>query len=341
VALGVWPAVDVKAARNAARIEAGRVARGENPALIAREAKRRELAKLSTVLDDYEASLKGRGYVSTSIAMGVLRRGLKAFIDRDVETITRNEFVRAIEKIEREGKLGAAADLRKHTRTLLEWTTNRGLTPFNVLAGLRRDRATRAQRLEQEERGRALSDAELAAVWRAADPEKTIGRYIRALILTGARRSEMARLTRSMILPDRIALPATHTKQGRSHEIPITPELRAILDACPPVPSQLVFPSWKTGRVLSGWKTYLRDLRRTAGVDFTLHDLRRTMRSGLSALGVDKDVAELAIGHQREELIRLYDKSERWPLRVKAAELWAEHVKSFRTHSVTFCAAPK
>src|SRR5438309_386528 len=83
--------------------------------------------------------------------------------------------------------------------------------------------------------------------------------------------------------------------------------------ACPPVPSQLVFPSWKTGRVLSGWKTYLRDLRRTSGVDFTLHDLRRTMRSGLSALGVDKDVAELAIGHQREELIRLYDKSERWP----------------------------
>jgi hypothetical protein len=50
------------------------------------------------------------------------------------------------------------------------------------------------------------------------------------------------------------------------------------------------------------------------------------MRSGLSSLGIDKDVAELAIGHQREELIRLYDKHEFWSLRVQAAELWAEHV---------------
>jgi hypothetical protein len=336
VALGAWPAVDVKAARNAARIEAGRVARGENPALIAREAKRRELAKMSAVLDDYETSLRSRGYVSTSIAMGVLRRGLKPVAERDVATITRNEFVRLIEKLEREGKPGAAADLRKHARTLLEWTTNRGLTPFNALAGLRRDRATRAERLEQEEKGRALADVELAAIWRAADPEKTIGRYIRALILTGARRSEMARLHRSMILIDRIRLPATHTKQGRPHEIPITSELKAILDACPPVSSQLIFSSWKTGRVMSGWKTYLRDVRHASGVDFTLHDLRRTMRSGLSALGVDKDVAELAIGHQREELIRLYDKHEFWTLRVRAAAVWSEHVRKIAQEQNSF-----
>ena len=38
-----------------------------------------------------------------------------------------------------------------------------------------------------------------------------------------------------------------------------------------------------------------------------LHDLRRTMRSHLSALGVSQDVAELAIGHGRSGLARIYD----------------------------------
>ena len=79
---------------------------------------------------------------------------------------------------------------------------------------------------------------------------------------------------------------------------------------------------------MSGWTQLVAKLRAASGVDFTLHDLRRTMRSGLSRLGVDHDTAELAIGHQRDDLVRRYNKDDCWPARIAAAERWAKHVGS-------------
>ena len=44
-----------------------------------------------------------------------------------------------------------------------------------------------------------------------------------------------------------------------------------------------------TGREMSGWTQHVAKLRKSSNVDFTLHDLRRTMRSGLTRLEVDHD----------------------------------------------------
>jgi len=44
-------------------------------------------------------------------------------------------------------------------------------------------------------------------------------------------------------------------------------------------------------------------LQQASGVDFRLHDLRRTARTLMSRVGVAEDIAELAIGHVRADLI--------------------------------------
>lgn len=331
IGLGVWPAVSVDAARRAAQGEAGRVARGDDPATERREAKRKVKATVTATLDDYGSSLKRRKYANLATAMSTLRRGLCGCLTRDVASLTRRELVDIIEKIEGEGRAGAAADLRKQLRTFLEWTTNRGLTPFNVLAGLRRERATKAQRIAADECGRALSDGELKAVWTASDPTKAFGRLVRALIVTGARRGEMAGLERGMCSEDRLRLPSSHTKQGRPHEIPVTPLLRLILDDCPRTKSGLLFASPSTDGVMGGWTQLVAGVRKRSEVEFTLHDLRRTMRSGLSRLGITHDVAELMLGHQRDDLVRRYDKDDRWAARVAAAEAWSTLIEKVAT----------
>jgi hypothetical protein len=57
------------------------------------------------------------------------------------------------------------------------------------------------------------------------------------------------------------------------------------------------------------------------------HDLRRTMRSGLSALGVERVTAELLLDHAvSDELSKIYDRHEYWPQRVEASSRWATHV---------------
>jgi HEPN domain-containing protein len=54
-------------------------------------------------------------------------------------------------------------------------------------------------------------------------------------------------------------------------------------------------------------------LQQASGVDFRLHDLRRTARTLMSQLGVAEDIAELAIDHVRADLIARYNKDEAWP----------------------------
>ncbi|CAH1656168.1 Tyr recombinase domain-containing protein [Hyphomicrobiales bacterium] len=344
ISLGAWPAVTVARARQLAQIQAGQIAAGKDPAAERREEKRRETATIGKLLDGYEANLLRRRYANRGVVMKTLRRGLAGLDKRDAISLSRRDLVERIDAaaISRlvvaedpvartpaarvVGGPGASADLRKHLRTFFEWTTNSGATPFNPLAGLRRERATRAERIDRTERGRALSDAELLRVWSAADPTAAFGRYVRALILTGARRREMSRLHWSMVQEDRLVLPPSHTKQGRPHEIPIVRPLKRILAQCPRVTSGLVFASARSGGEFGGWTQYVEKLQKTSGVRFTLHDLRRTMRSGLTELGVDDTTAEMMLAHQRDELERIYDKNERWPARRRAARLWAAHI---------------
>ena len=113
---------------------------------------------LSAALDDFEQGLTRRKIVNVKTILSTLRRGLAPLLKREIDTLTRADFVRRIDAVENAGKPGAAADLRKHCRSLLEWAVSRGLAPFNVLAGLRMPRASRAERLEDAGKGRALSE---------------------------------------------------------------------------------------------------------------------------------------------------------------------------------------
>jgi hypothetical protein len=60
--------------------------------------------------------------------------------------------------------------------------------------------------------------------------------------------------------------------------------------------------------------------------DFTWHDLRRSMRSGLSRLGVDERTAEMTIGYLPQGMIKTYDLHDRLAERRDAMERWALYV---------------
>jgi integrase len=60
---------------------------------------------------------------------------------------------------------------------------------------------------------------------------------------------------------------------------------------------------------------------------FVFHDLRRVLRTALSALRVDKDVAEMAIGHGKKGLQRVYDQHQHLPELREAMTLWAARLR--------------
>jgi hypothetical protein len=91
--------------------------------------------------------------------------------------------------------------------------------------------------------------------------------------------------------------------------------MRSIIAGRASTASPLVFPSSKTGGRIKRWTKLVAKLQRASGVDFRLHDLRRTVRTLMTHCRVDHDVAELAICHAREGLRRQYDFAELWDLR--------------------------
>ena len=118
---------------------------------------------------------------------------------------------------------------------------------------------------------------------------------------------------------ERIHLPRAITKTAADHNIALTtPLMRAVIAAQPRTTGALLFPSRRTGGRLKNWADLVAGLRRDSGVDFLLHDLRRTARTLMSRLGVSEDVSEMAIGHQREALIVKYNKDPMWAQRVEA-----------------------
>ena len=322
--IGSWPAIGITDARAAARIHAGKIALGGDPAAELREKRLQPRRLLAYALDEFEANLKRRRIVNTKSAMSALRRGLAPWMAREVETLSRAMIVDRIEALEALGKPGAAIELRRASRTFLEWCLTKGLVANNVLAGLRRPKVSRAERLDDAERkGRALNDAEIRAVWVAAGTLGAFGGLIRLAMLTGMRRGELASLTWDAIQADRVVIHAHGTKTGVRHEVPLTALMRNVIQAQSRTTSTLVFPSTRRhGKgQFGGWTSLVKSAIRASGVDFHLHDLRRTVRTRMSQLGVSEEIAELAIGHLRRGLVGVYNKDEAWTKRTEAFEL--------------------
>ncbi|WP_187972464.1 tyrosine-type recombinase/integrase [Aquibium microcysteis] len=318
-------------ARSLARVMLGRIASGMDPAVERREAKRKESSRVGDLLTRYDADLKRRGYVNRSVVVAGLKKRLGPFLTHDIASVTAVDLVEVIEGLEKQGSAGAAADFRSRCSAFLSWCAAKArVIDRNPLVGYRRPRDTRADRIGRAQHGRALSDDELAAVWKAADTSKPIGRLLRFLILTGCRRGEAAGLTWGMIdAADRsIRLPAMFVKQGRDHLVPYGDALQEVLDLCPRIAgSDVVFASARTGGPMQGWSKMFPAVCKAAKVDFHLHDLRRTVRTGMSRLGVETEVAELALGHARGDLEAIYNRDDAKDRLRSAFTRWEAHVK--------------
>lgn len=324
-----------KEARRLARDVMGRVARGEDPAADRAESKRAAKARVSDLIDDYERHQKARGRTNVNTVLSVIRRGMRPFLDRDVRSLTAAELVEVIDKIAAKGHAGAADDFRARCRAFLSWCRDsRKVLDANPLLEHRRERPTRVQRLQREEAGRALNNDEIKAVWTATEKNAVYSRLVRFVLLTGCRRTEASLVSRSMMEEDGdgpgwLVIPKAITKSGREHRLAVTPQLGALLARCPQdARSDLFFPSSRTGGPMKGWSKLHASFVTDCGVKFGLHDLRRTLKTGLDALGVDSDISERCLNHTRQGLEGVYNKNNAVEEVSAAFHLWAESVVS-------------
>src|SRR3954454_16153277 len=259
--VGEVGALSLADAREAAGAHLGAVAKGRDPAAERREGGRQARALLGAAIDRYGEELERRKVVRARETVSMLRRELlRPFGNVDMTSLGRAVLVERIESMERLGLRGKAKDFRAKAGTFLNWAASSGLIPANPLAGWRRARRTRAERLERA--GRALPDAELPTLWRAAEayPDPIFGAYVRFLLLTGQRRTETALMRWSDVDGPVWTIPAEVTKAGRVHRVPLPAEALSLLAGLPRLANGLVFPG-RGGKPMSGWTKRVAALR--------------------------------------------------------------------------------
>lgn len=182
-------------------------------------------------------------------------------------------------------------------------------------------------------RDRTLNDAELAAVWRATEGLGHAARaFVRLLILSGQRLRECASMSWDEIELDKRlfwVIPASRMKNKAVHVVPLAPEAAAILEGISRGAGPFVFSTTDGRRPISGFSKLKRRIDAAMPepiAPWRFHDLRRSMRTGLSMLGVPDTISELVIAHSQKGLHRVYDLHSYLAEKRQALEKWERHL---------------
>ena len=265
-----------------------------------------------------------RGYVNNDIVPAIGRT--------KVTDVRRAEVIDLIEKKAAKAPR-SAAQLLIYTRLLFEYATDKEIIPINPLAGLKpskiKVKGKRAP-LKQVQRQRILSADEVKQFWTMAekvDTTRLSALALKLILLTGQRPGEIAGMREGEINGRWWTIPAARRgKTEQPNTVYLTDTALDIIAAArdelarlrrrrTASPGDFVFET-RPGSALTTAaldRAVRRNLDRLGNVDdeqwghWRPHDLRRTMRTGLSACRVRPDIAELTIGHGKKGIVAVYD----------------------------------
>ena len=193
------------------------------------------------------------------------------------------------------------------------------------MAGLRRPE------LRYVARERVLSRDELASIWSAASQMGyPFSPIVQMLILTGQRRSEIAKLQRAWLLSDVNAfeVPASFAKTGRPHVVPLTAVTSEIL-AAQPIWNRggFVFSTTSGATPASGFSKAKTRLDKLSGVSgWTIHDIRRSVATHMARLGIIQEHIERVLGHAIKGVAGTYNRYSYLKEKRAALERWEREI---------------
>jgi integrase len=245
-------------------------------------------------------------------------------------SISRGVVAAELRTIEKERGPIACDRARAALSKFFAWGMGEGVCDVNPVVG------TNKAEDEYEAEARALTDAELVALWKTA-PDSDYGKIVRLLFLTCCRRDEIGSLRRSEIhdldKPGKayLDLPGERTKNGRRHIVPLCAEAVAILKTVPHrVGRDLLFGEGKGG--FSGWSKAKEALDNASGVTgWKLHWIRHTGDTRMHDNGVLPHIVEAVLNHvsgHRKGVAGTYNHAEYLPEKRAALDTLASYIKT-------------
>jgi integrase len=283
------------------------------------------------ITDKLPSERKGR-----EVERDIRREFISAWGGRPIADITPLDVRAVVKTVKDRGAPYQARNLLTTARRIFEWAIDQHCYGLE---------ASPCDRLKptaivgkKTARTRVFSDPEWVAFWRAIGAMPyPYGPLLRMLALTGQRKSEVAEARwREFDISKRLwTIPPERMKTDAAHIVPLTDPVLNILKSLPRFhgSGDYLFSTTHGKKPVNGFSKAKAILDRTMVVHlgelppFVIHDIRRSMRTGLSALPVADLVRELVIGHTKPGLHKVYDQHAYTDEKRRALQLWADRLR--------------
>lgn len=342
---GAYPDVALAQARAKRDKARSLIAEGKDPAVQKKldqlESDKASRTTFILVVEEYLANLEAR-----ELAPATLRKKRWYLLDlakplhgRPVADVTPAELLHLLKGVEKSGRRETAKKMRGAISAVFR------LAVVTLRASSDPTFALRDALLPPKVVGRAAitNEKQFGDLLRAFDGYTGWPVIIDALkfqILTLSRPGETrGAQKREFDLEKRIwSIPAERTKMRRVHQVPLSNQAFAIVEANWPQHDgvELLFPSLISNQRQLSENAFNSVLRRMgyAKEEVSAHGFRVTASTILNSRGHDPDVIEAALSHQDQDVIRrTYNRATYWEQRVKLMQEWADLCDEFRSLS--------
>lgn len=336
--VGRYPDLSVAEARKVTLSHRAQVSQGIDVALEKRK-KRNDAQRPSTtaaLADEWHAREIAPKVKHPNVVERVIRVHIKPVLGSyPADEVSGRDIARLLDRIVDSGAPSVANDALRYMRRMFAFGIKREWLKFDPTTGF-----TLADAGGHEPpRKRALSQGEIAQLFAAMRESEGLGRSnelaFKLLLATCVRKGELtsARWAEFDLDGALWKLPKENTKTKRAISIPLAPaaiawlrDLKVIAgDSEYVLPKRLVRGGKQRFGHVSPDTLNLALTRIEHGLEhFTIHDLRRTARTQLAALGVRSEVGERCLNHQLRGIEGTYNTHDFLSERREALEQWAE-----------------
>ena len=297
----------------------GKASRGDDP--------RRQPVSAATfgnVVDDFirlYAQPKQRTWKQTE---ATLKGTCGPWLKRPINDITRSDAYKLFDGFIAEGRVYKAAVALAWCRKLWRWAWQREIVASPLMDGVRLD-------FERRERTRVYSDADIQAIWKAADQlDPARGAYIKLLLMLAPRKRELLRMKWSDIKSGIWTTPFADTKskktaKPRTYTTPLPALAKRILAGIPTRDKEdRVFPTMASRPEAP----LISDLTKRGAPHFGFHVCRHTVATWLQNRGHSLYEVSLVLNHSGGGVTAGYSHGYPIDLKRKLLEEWASHIAS-------------
>jgi len=230
---------------------------------------------------------------------------------------------------------GQSKNLLKALRQMYEYAVDRELLEFNPFANIK---AKSIPALAPVHRDRVLSDDEikhlLTALGTGGGSVATI-LALRLILLTAQRPGEVTGMRWDEIVFDKDGksgwwtIPADKAKNNRENRVYLPPGVVDLINACGCADSEYVCLNIDPNAVAYHVRRTRAGVAKVAfyGLDrWTPHDLRRTAATGLSRLGCSDEIVDAILNHQKQGVIKIYNRNKYDGEKREWLTRWADHI---------------